>query len=315
MPHITGPCALKIGANDYLYFEDGLNVAYKTKTGTIVSDFHGEQAKFFIGATTVLTGRPEGMISAAYFAALFPSVAIGASVLTATDVPIVVWTKAGQKITWARGGVTKFPELMLSATKPLFSGTMEVTCLGALTTSGATALDAAAHWNAITSVSFADASYDSDPLVKCQYTAAFGSSPYAAMTAKEGFKVSIELETEEIMDDNVGVAEIVAKSVTASCSFMPSNLTEAQVWTLLAIQNTGARMPGQRITGAQDLVITGLDGTYGLELTLSKPGFADASMVYKVGELRQGEIMAYAARTYTSGAADALYTFDVTEPA
>jgi hypothetical protein len=134
------------------------------------------------------------------------------------------------------------------------------------------------------------------------------------MTAQEGFTVDIEQQVDPLKDDNIGLADMFLKGLSASCSFVPSNLTEAQVYTLLNLQGTGALTPGRNIDGGAttDLVITGDDGVNTVAFTLNKPGFKDAALAYKAATLRTGEIMAVASRTFTSGAINPLFTFTET---
>lgn len=313
---ITGPAILKIGSGPYLYSAAGFTVSFKTATGDIPSDLHGPLGKFAISQMATITGKEVGRITSAILATLLPLGVgnVGQSVLTSADVAVEIWTQAGQKITWARGGITKYPDLMLSAKASLFASDFEVTCLGAATTSGATSPTSAAHWNAITTAAFTESSttgFDASKIQRYRYTAAFGSSPYDAMTGQDGFKVSIAQATQTIPDDNQGIGDIIMLGLTAGVTFTPSNLTEAQVATLVALQGTSARLPGDLIGGTTNLVITGTGASSGFALTLNKAGFSDADMVYKSGALRTGQVQGWAARSFTAGVADALFTLTV----
>ncbi len=310
--YITGPAILTLGSGSALYFEAGIDVKLKSKTGKLTSDIHGTVGEFLQSRSAVITGKPEGFVTAGYLATLFPygDTNIGSSLFTGTDVPLVIQTLAGQTITWPRGALTKSPTLDLAANKPLYNGNVEFTCLGAATTSMETSPTAAGHFNAVASNAFADTSYATTSRIQDSYTAAFGSSPYNAMTAQEGFQVTMEQENAEIMDDLVGIGDIVLKSLSVSCKFIPSNLTEAQVWTLVNLQNTAAQLPGMPFTSANNLVIAGANAA-GLTATILKPGFVDAEVAYKTGKLRVGEIMASAFKTFTAGVANSLLAFSI----
>lgn len=290
MSYITGPAALKIGTGPYLYSEAGFTVKLVSKTGQVATDFHGELGKFLVSRKAVVTGRAVAVLTGELLASLFPTVEIGSSLAGQN---IEIWTRAGQKITWQRGGVTKVPELTFSATRPLFSGDLEITCLGG---------------NAIADANFSENSFAPGLIRRYRYTAACGNAPYDSITAQEGFKVAIGQEVGELEDDNVGIADLLLKSLTATCSFVPSNLSEAQVWSLAQLQGGSAFQPGDLFTG-QDLIISGSDANSHLTFTLSQPGFHDAATAYGTGKLRTGEMVASAARTFTGGTADPLFTF------
>ena len=310
--YITGPAIVTLGSGPAIYFEDGLDVKFQTATNKIVSDMHGTIGETLKSRKAMITGKPEGVVTAAMLAALIPyaDANIGSSLFTGTDVPLVIQTLAGQTITWSRACLSKSPNLSLSANKPLYGSNVEFTALGGMSSNSTPT--SAAHFNAVVSNAFADTSYDPSKLIRDVYTAAYGSTPYSAMTAQEGFDVTIEQENKEIPDDNVGIGDIVLASLTVSCKFIPSNLNEAQLWTLLAIQNTGAVTPGTEINGgaANNLVITGSNAA-GLVLTINKPGFKDADVAYKTGKLRAGEIMAVSSKSFTAGVAGSLISWTI----
>jgi hypothetical protein len=315
MSYITGPAALKLGTGPYIYFDSALKSDVKTETVDIKTDFHGHLFKGMVSRKGTISGTPSGNISTTLLAALFPLGVgnVGLSVFGASDAPGVIWSKDGKKNTFQRAGVTQPPGLLLSAGKPLFTGDLQVTTLGAATTSMETAQTAAAHWQAITTAAFADATFDETTLSRYQYTADCGSTPFDAITAQEGFKVDIKYTVEEIKDDNVGIGDIILTGVEVACTFIPSNLDEAHLYTLIKLQDTSALQPGMAINGGgTDLVITGTDGNTGLTLTLGNVGFADIDLMYGTGKLRAGEIQAYAARTFSAGTANPIFTFDVT---
>lgn len=307
MPYITGP-AIVIRGGASIYFRDGLTVTVNTQTGEVPSDFHGTVDTFLRSRSITISGRPEGMI--ANLSQIFGlGVAnVGASIFGASDTALVIHTKAGQTITYERSGISKMPSLKLSATDDFFGDAMEWTCLGDPTTEPTDA----AHWKTIVTSAFADVTYSETTKLRYRYTAAYGSTPYDAMTAQEGFTISLNQTNEEISDDNVGLADIVLRSLTATCNFVPSNLTEAQVDGLIKLQGSGAVLIGESIAkGATDLVITGDNGPTSFTATLHKAGFGQSAYMYQTGRLRAGEVQALTRRTWSTGVANPLYTFAI----
>lgn len=212
--------------------------------------------------------------------------------------------------TYSRGGILKCPNVHLGAGKGFFSGDLQLACLGSLTKTQVSPT----YWKSAVSTAFADTTFDETKIRRYRYTAAYGAAPYDAMTAQGGFDVMIDNTTVEIPDDNFGVGDIILSGVTAGCKFTPSNLTEAQVDTLLNLQDTTAILPGDSFAklGTTNLVISGTDAVGSFTATLLGAGFKDSQLEYAVGKLRTGEIMAMTRRTWTAGAANALFTFVAT---
>ncbi len=304
MSYIHGPAILKIGAN-YYFFKDGLDEKIDPSLDATKDDTFGTVAKHLKSRKITLTGTPTAMRR--NLDVLFPYALddVGKSVLTLTP---ELFTLAGVKVAYGRGGLTKATGLMLAAGKDLFDGQMEFTMLGKLDE----AATAAGHWAALTSVAFPNGVFDATKIRRYRYTAAFGESPYDAMTAQEGFKLEVNYATSEIRDDTVGIGDIVLDSIECSAKFIPSNLTQEQVHTLIALEGEDATLPGDTIGLLQDtdLVITGGAAGDGFIVTLPKAGFSGAAFKYKTGQLRAGEVEAVNSATVTAGVPDDLITME-----
>jgi hypothetical protein len=313
MSYITGPAIITIASKPAFFFEQGLKAQNKDETVKVTSDFFGEVDVVLKSRMVTFSGKPVGMVSSSILSALFPNLAtgIGTSLMTGTDVHLVVSTLAGQAITWQRIGITKMPNIILSASAPnIFDGEMEITALGAATTSSQTLPTNTSHWNSIASTAFSDTSFDTTKFPRYRYLGAWGSSPYDAMTAQSGFKIDFAQKNVMIPDDNVGIADIILQDIVPSCKFTPSNLTEAQIWTMINLQGAAAAQPGDSLASATDLVISGTNaGANSLTFTLKKAGFTNANTLYQTGKLRAGEIMAVVKRGFTSGVPDAPFSF------
>lgn len=304
MSYISGPAILKIGAN-YYFFKDGLEEKIDTQLDATKDDTYGTVARHLKSRKITLSGTPTAMRR--NLASLFPYALgdIGKSVMTLTP---ELYTLHGQKIAYGRGGLTKACGLMLAATKDLFTGNMEFTMLGKLADAGTTA----DHFRAITDVAFPNGAFDDTKIRRYRYTAAYGDDPYDAMTAQEGFGIEVNYATEEIPDDTVGIGDIVLKSIECSAKFIPSLLTEAQIDTLIGLQDADALLPGDTLGLAPDtdLVITGGVAGDGFIVTLPKAGFGQSALAFKTGKLRAGEVMAVNRATFNAGAPDVLISME-----
>ena len=245
----------------------------------------------------------------------FPSAlrAWGTRLFGATNLPLVIVSKfggasnTGQTITYPRSALTQCPQLRLMPTDTLF-GDLEFTCFGDPTVQPNTS----AAWETIADAAFADTSFDETALITDSYSAAWGGSPYAAMGSQTGFELDLHLELGAIDDDSYGHVDLVLKSLTATARFVPNNLTQANFTALLANQNTGYIYPGMSLArAAHDLVITG-SGNQGsghtLTATIKNAGPKQGSYRYGVDQHRFASLEFTSRRTWTSGAANPLFT-------
>jgi hypothetical protein len=291
------------------YFKTGLKISVKRSRVKIDTDAFGQIAEVAKDTVVTMTGTPVGAIRGADIAGQMPYApsGIGGSIFGAEDVPLVVQTIAdGQQITWSRGAISKYPSILLSATKgTIYKGDMTFACLMAsnFTLTGNSA------WNSVAAEAFADTTFDPAKVRMGQYTAAWGAvAPYSSMVSQEGFTLTPSIETTPIDVDNYGVIDMVLKSMTGLASFMPANLTEAQTDTLINLQGGAAWLPGQAIgDGGNNLVVTGPH----LVATLVGAGAVDYDLMYATGKLRSGEVAFGSALTFTAGVPNPIFTFTV----
>ena len=311
---IVGPAIVTWNGKSF-YSKSGIKAEFKRETFKVATDFDGQIDERAKTKLTEITFQPDGQIStlAKYFP--YPVSQIGSSIFGATALPLVIQTKfggagnSGQTITYPRAALTKLPQLRLKPTDTLF-GDMTFTCLGvpSVQPTGASA------WQAIADAAFADTSYDETTLITDVYSAAYGSSPYNAMGSMAGFEIDLVMETEKIIADDFGIADMILKSLTATAKFAPSNLTEAQLYTLLANQGSGYVYPGQSLAkNNTNLVIAGSgNAAHTLTVTINNAGPKQAGFMYSTKKHRFEAVEFTSKRTWSSGAPNALWTLALT---
>jgi len=307
---IVGPAIITWNGKSF-YSKAGIKAAFKRDTFTVETDFDGQIDERAKTQLTEITFQPDGQV--ANLNKYFPYAVgqIGSSIFGASALPLVIQTKfggasnTGQTITYPRAAVSKLPQLRLKPTDTLF-GEMTFSCLGVPTVqpTGATA------WQAIADAAFADTTFDETAIITDTYSAAFGSSPYNVIGSMAGFEIDITMAVENILADDFGIVDMMLTSLTATAKFAPSNLTEAQLYTLLANQNSGYVQPGQSLAkNNTNLVITGSgNGAKTLTVTINNAGPKQAGFMYSAGKHRFDAIEFTSKRTWTSGAANALFT-------
>jgi hypothetical protein len=125
-----------------------------------------------------------------------------------------------------------------------------------------------------------------------------------------GFEIDITMTTENIVADDFGIVDMILKSLTASAKFAPSNLTEAQLYTLMQNQGSSYIYPGQSLAkNNTNLVITGSgNSAKTLTVTINNAGPKDAGFMYSASKHRFDAVQFTSKRTWTSGAANPLFT-------
>lgn len=300
---IQGPAILIHDTKSY-YFKDGLTLEHSVESFNVGSDMHGQIDERFLRDVVRIRGTPDGQLSdiAKYFP--FAVTDIGADIFGAgTDKTVVIHTKAGQTITYPKGRITKSPQLRLKVSDTIF-GDMEFTCLG----KSATQRTDPAYWKTIASAAFADATFNETKINTGPYTATYGLTPYDSMGSMDGFLIDLAYQVTLIGGEDVGYQQGILAGMTATASFKPSNLTEAQIDTLLNVQGVSARQPGQSLAKSDtDLVIA---STF-FSATIHKAGPKDARSVYATGKHRHEGVAWTSKRTFTVGVPNALFTFTI----
>jgi hypothetical protein len=311
----AGPAIVTLDSYSY-YTEGGIELNPDRKSFTVKSDTDGDIDERHSSLINEITFTPVGEVESLSKPFPYGAASVGKSIFGTSNKPVVIVTKfggasnTGQTITFPRGAVNpeKMPQLRLSTQKTLL-GQMGILCLGSAVVQDNTS----AFWSTLADAVFADTGFDETKVVTDIYTAAWGASPFASMGALEGFTVDIKGKNKMIMDDGVGIADVHLVSLNASARFRPNNLTEANLRTLLAYQDTAAIRPGQSYANRnRDLVITGA-GNNGLTLTVTLPkvGPKDAKFLYKAGEHRNGEVVFTQKRTATTGVMNDPFTLAI----
>jgi hypothetical protein len=304
---IQGPALISIAGNVH-YTQKDISVEQTTESWNPESAY-GPLGQRHKSRKDVITFTPVGMLTAArlnlfYFAHLDPT-KIGTSIFTGTGVVFVSSISENKTYTWRRGGISKPPGLALKPTATVF-GSMSVTCIGA---AAVQPLDA--HWwQAAEAAATADATFSQTSIISDIYSAALGAraTPFDAMGGMNGFDVDFGFNVKEIPASDVGIADIVLEGLSTSVTFAPSNLTDAQVNTLVRVQDATAVLPGQPYAKEmEDLIITGTQ--LGWIFNIDSVGAKRANRVLQVGEHRFKLIEFVNQRLWTAGAPDPLFAY------
>lgn len=300
---IRGPGIISVGGYVYYFGQEGIKRTITRPTDPVKDDFYGIIKQTAKGGPMVdLTFTPTGMIRSLIKPFPYGPTNLvagwygGQSIMSGT---VFIQTKAGEKILYARGGISKSPVLNLNPQKQVF-GPMTVSAINNVNVQP----DDAAVLKTISSTAFADTTFDDSLIVKDIYTATLGAraTPFDAMGARDGFEVEMVYEIEDVMDGNIGIADKLLTSVEARVRFAPNNITEAQQDEIANWQGADAIKAGEDVSRgpggtAEDLII---DSDF-LTATLHNAGVVKAEGGYGVKLDRNGQIEFVSSLRFTTG--------------
>lgn len=299
---IQGPA--KITWNSLTYFSAGdITVTARERFIDIPTTIHGKAGEVFASVVFEITFQPDGQKPSAWtqFYPYNPS-NVGDSIFG--NGALTIQTKDGRSIVYEEAGVARMPQLRLSPKQTLF-GDMTFFAIGQ-TDGLATDAD---FLKTVSAVAYSDAAHTPDDIVTGIYSAAYGLSPYADMSALDGFIVEPTVQLAEVEADDPGMANIYVSSYYCVARFIPANLTEAQVDTMTATQGASATIPGTRLGSATDLVITPDAGVSGPTVTLAKVLPKRIGSVHNVGRHQHQPVEFAPKLVVSAGVATAMLSF------
>lgn len=299
---LRGPGSVTYGGQTF-YDADGIAAEWETATGEIPSSVSGPIGTMKTDQTGKVTFTPCGQMNAALLAILFPAAyqnpTIGASVCGTTDRPLLVHSLAGTKVTFLNAILSKMPEIRLSPIKTSF-GPAE---FSAALAKGKEPGDTGALFTTA-SGTYNLGSPDPTGIVGVQYAATYGELEIE--DTAEGWTVTPEITLEPVVTDLLGTIDWTIASVGCTATCTPLGLSEDDILGALPVK--AGR--GSLLAGDEDLVITGEGG---LEVALHNATLMRGPLQWGNTTLRAGEIMFQAHRSFSQGAAGAIFTVGMAE--
>ena len=296
---LRGPAVIQFNGCTF-YSKGDITVDVGLETFQVETAAHGKVDERVIERSIKVKFTPAGEWE--NLATLYPygSAVLGASVFGAVDLPLVIQTLSGRKITFSSAAITQMPAISLSSTKTLL-GDVEFTCLGknneAWTTAG--------NSFAIAAQAFSDATFDPASILTQPYAAAWGAvAPWDAIKTFAGWEISFDLSLNPVTTDDDGIVDYTFASLAVSASCQPMGITEQQFLDAMRLQGaTNAR--GRSLqAGANDLVFTGT----GVAITIKKAQMKEGGMLFNPKDPRIATAKWIATRQFIAGAAQPLFS-------
>jgi hypothetical protein len=297
---IRGPAKITRGSAN-IHTQGDIQVKITHDLTEIKTSAHGKAGERYKNRMVEVTFTPSGQWNAAGIAALWPyaSTAMGASVMTGSDVPLIIHSLAGQKLTFKASALSKVSSLTFSAAKTLIGSCTFVCC-----PADDTQWTASANMILVESTAYAAGSFDPEEILVQPYTVAWGSSPWDAIQTEDGVTIDFPTSLKPHEIDSLGIIDYTLEKHECVAKCKPRNVTEAQVIAALNIQESGSGRGKSLYAVANDFVVTGT----GLTFTMVKSAMVAGGLEFGTSTPRIGELTWNAQRKFTSGAAQPLYT-------
>ena len=237
---IEGPAVIEYNGATY-YTTDAIQLSADLAMHELVSSYFGPIDRRVTDKAFNLTFTPVGMLSIAadkYYPYSWGD--IGKAVMAAPDKAVVIWTSAGQKITFPAGCVSACPQLNLGVgLAPM--GQMSIACLGDLAKTDAAT---EAHYK-IETAALAAHSLDPSVITTPGYVCELGGDTTLSIDAEEGFTFELGINLEPRKVNAYGTVNYKLTAMAPKITFAPAGKTETEMLTLLNIQGAGAARLGQ----------------------------------------------------------------------
>lgn len=230
---------------------------------------------------------------------------IGKLIAPAVDLPLVIWTSTGQKITIPAACVTKCPQLLLGTDiGPM--GDMAFSCMGDITKDDAAA---DAHYK-IETAAIAAHSLDPDKAPTPAYKAVLtdGVTP-VEIDSEKGFTFDCGATLTPRSVNRYGTVNFKLSGLQPSIAFTPFGLSESGIMDLWNIQGAAAaKRGGSNKLGKSLTVQPANDGDKGITVAFADCQVKSGAMLFGAEDPRHGQYAFVPAVKVTAGVPGALYT-------
>lgn len=315
---IKGPALVQFRSSNF-FSKGDIQLTTSLDTFNVESAAHGKLDERVTSRRVEVSFEPVGEWEALGVLWPYGAFEIGKSIFDAASYggsgenTLVIHTVAGVKITVPAAAVTRMPDIELSAQRTLIGG---VTFTGL--NKDNTAWSAADSLIKIESTAFPSGAgvglgaIDLSKIRTVPYSAAWGSDPWDAIKTISGWRIGFDMATRPIETDDDGMVDMVFENLGVTARAQPVGITEAELVTALAVQNSASVIRGasmQTLGGGNNLVIQGA-ASGDPKVTLTKCAVKQSGLAFGPATPRIGELQWIATRSFTNGVPNALFTVE-----
>lgn len=290
---IQGPAV--VTHDGYTYFFQGALEVRLVRESFDVESAYGRLDTRHTSQRYEISGTPVGEMEQSGFAALFPYSVndIGKSIFPVSPALVIYSLSESATYTFHRAALLTSPNVNLAPNKTLFDAVTFVAIGKANTPPTDAAFIKTVGPGSIGFDDFAQGKVITDI-----YKATFDGVEYGAL---DGFTVNVTTETQNIIAADIGIVDVILRSLIVNCEFAPDNRTQAELDALLGLQGGQALFPGQSYArNENDLFLQSTDPGK-LKVTLKSMGAKEVDHVYEIGQHQHRRILFTARRNFTGG--------------
>lgn len=306
-----GPAVIEFNGAKY-YTTDTLNLTPDFKMRELVSSMFGVVDSRVTDKLFNLTFTPLGMMdltAAAYFP--FAVGDLGKLLMPDTDLPIVIWTSTGQKITIPAGIISKCPQLLLGTDiGPM--GQMGLAGLGDITKEDA----ADEAYYKIETADISAHTLDPDKAPTPAYKAVIttpavgeGEPTEVEIDSEKGFTFDAGASLTPRAVNRYGTVNFKLSALKPTLAFTPFGLDEAGAAALWNVQGTGAAKLGASNRLGKSLTVKPVDDALkGITVTFADCKVQSGEMLFGADDPRHGQYVFTPVVTLVESVMQPLYT-------
>jgi hypothetical protein len=290
---VRGPCKVTYGGQTF-YSKGGVKLTVGNATFDKETDAYGIVGKAKTDFTITVEFTPVGEIEA--LTVLFPygNTAIGASLATASDVPLVI-VSSDATYTILSAFVTGIPSVSLSSQKTAFGA---VTFTGVLKKGGDPAV--IGDYYTIGAGASIGTAFDPTKIVTAPYTATLAGTigPFYSVG---GFEIAFDMTANDVMVDGIGLVDKTFGGIGCTITCDPAGVDQDAFEDFFDALDSGEELASSSL----DISTT---TTGGLNFDCAAVQVLNLERNFDPAANRLGVLTLAAKRTFSTGAQQALYT-------
>lgn len=290
---VRGPCKVTYGGQTF-YSKGGVKLSVSNATFDKETDAYGVVGKSKTDFGITVSFTPVGEIEA--LAVLFPNgnTAIGTSLATGTDLPLVI-VSADATYTILAAFITGIPSIDASSQKTAFGA---VTFTGVLKKGGDPS--SLADYYTIGAGASIGTAFDATKIITAPYTATLGGT-IGPFYSAAGFTIAFDLKTNDVMVDGIGLVDKTFAGIGCTITCDPVGVAQSDFDTYF-----GSLDAGEELANATLDVSTATTGGLNFDCAAVQVVSLDRNFDPSVNRL--GTLTLAAKRTFSAGAQVTLFT-------
>lgn len=289
---VRGPCKITYASQTF-YSKGGVKLTQTNANFEKETDAYGIVGRAKTDFTTTIEFTPVGEIESLSTLFSHGNTAIGASLATGTDLPLVI-VSADATYTFLAAFITGIPSVSLSAGKTAFGS---VTFTSVLKKGGDPAV--AADYYTIGAGASIGTAFDPSKIVTAPYTATLGS--IGPFYSEGGFEIAFDMTSDPVQVDGIGLVDMTFGGIKCSITCIPTGVDQDDFDTFFGSLDAGEELASSTLD-----ISTATSG--GLNFDCAAVQVISLERNFAANTNRLGTLTLEAKRTFSTGAQQALFT-------